>query len=244
MEFLKLKHFQITRKEGSDAFTKKSIDLFALNIWVVIVVFKSCWGIRQRKLAEWDFWFLVSFYWILFKGWRSIKMLGKAYTNFSLSFIQVYTKNFYLITDERFTGKTVYSHYASHDRIVLDLSMIEPSSPGSIMLRLSEWKRAGSMRVDKPKLHDPTRKRTTIWVQLHICKWKNWTLGSYQSWEKANSLWLECDNRDITFTTNVPLRLTNSQIKENADKNRAKICYEWSWHENTFLASRIIDSPH
>ena len=52
MEFLKLKHFQITRKEGSDtvsAFTKKSIDLFALNIWVVIVVFKSCWEIRQRS---------------------------------------------------------------------------------------------------------------------------------------------------------------------------------------------------
>ena len=26
----------------------------------------------------------------------------------------------------------------------------------------------------------------------------------------------------ITFTTNVPLRLTNSQIKENEDKNSAK----------------------
>ena len=133
VEFLQLKHFQITRKEGSDtvsAFTKKSIDLFALNIWVVIVVFKSCWEIRQRKLAEWDFWFLVSFYWILFKGWRSIKMLGKAYTNFSLSFIHVYTKNFYLITDERFTGKTVYGHAlreswsinrvrSEHDRTVI-----------------------------------------------------------------------------------------------------------------------------
>lgn len=201
MEFLKLKHFQITRKEGGDtvsAFTKKSIDLFALNIWVVIVVFKSCWEIRQRKLAEWDFWFLVSFYWILFKGWRSIKMLGKAYTNFSLSFIHVYTKNFYLITDERFTGKTVYSHAlreswsnlvrSEHDRTVITRFNYA---------QIKRVKGAGRMHVDKPKLHDPTRKRTTIWVQLHICKWKKWTLGSYQSWEKANSFWLECDNREI-----------------------------------------------
>jgi len=30
----------------------------------------------------------------------------------------------------------------------------------------------------------------------------------------------------ITFRTNVPLRLTNSQIKENADKKTAKICFE------------------
>lgn len=58
-----------------------------------------------------------------------------------------------------------------------------------------------------------------IYANEKIGRWAVISHGKKQTVFDSN---VTIERFRITFTTNVPLRLTNSQIKENADKNSAK----------------------